>query len=132
MKALLLFALLLVTGCASTRIISEDPGAEIFVDGESVGFGEASVNRIGPPERARVTAKRDGETVGRTEMHRTFTGMTVVWGLCSYYTGFYWGWYYPKSVTIPMQSEAPTARAVKEVRSLWSDPGGSVWMQPLH
>ena len=129
-KPFLLLLAFLLAGCASTRIVSQDSNAEIYLDDRPIGVGEATVGRIGPPRTALVEAKRDGKTVGRAEMRRSFTGMTLVWGLVSYYTGLYWGWYYPESVVIAVQS-ASTGTGTVESRSPWSDPGTSIWMRPL-
>jgi hypothetical protein len=118
-----------LAGCGSTRIVSQDPNAEIFLDDQWIGVGEAHVDRVGPPRHAALEARKGGRTVGKWQMSRSFTGMTVVWGLCSYYTGFYWGWYYPKEVTIPLTAayDAPGPAS----KSPWMEPGESVWMRPL-
>lgn len=131
MRIAALFFGLILAGCGSTRIISEDPTAEIFINNRFIGVGEAEVNRVGPPHRARLEARKGGETVGRQMMHRHFSFMTVVWGFCSYYTGFYWGWYYPNSVIIPLDDVAPVRLRILAVKSPWEDSGKSIWMKPL-
>ncbi|MCD6023097.1 MAG: hypothetical protein K0Q91_13 [Fibrobacteria bacterium] len=123
-----LFAALLATGCASTRVTSQDPEAEIFLDDKPLGVGQATVRRVGPPRQVTLEARRGGKVVGQSEMRRSFTGMTLVWGLFSYYTGLYWGWYFPESVIIPVPQSAAGAA---EFVSPWADPRNSVWMKPL-
>ena len=91
---------ILISGCATTRIISEEPEAEILMDGELLGRGTAEVNSIGPPNTAILETKLNGKKIGYTTMSRSISWMTLVWGACSYYTGLYWGWYYPESVMI--------------------------------
>ncbi len=129
MRGLLLLSVLLFVACGSTRIRSQDPHAEIFMNHQSLGVGEVSIGRVGPPKRAQLEARREGKTVGETELRRSFTGMTVLWGLFSYYTGFYWGWYYPKVVTIPLKSTSENG--APEFKSPWVNPESSIWMQPL-
>ena len=124
-----LLAAIFISGCASTRIVSQDSNAEIFLDDHPLGVGEATVGRVGPPRTVLLEARRDGKTVGQTEMRRSFTGMTIVWGLFSYYTGLYWGWYFPESVTIPVRSAL--VDILPEAKSPWADPRSSVWMRPL-
>ena len=127
----LLATAVLAAGCAKTLITSQDPNSEIYLGDEMIGVGEARVDRVGPPRTVKVEARRSGRTVGSQEMSRSFTFMTVVWGFCSYYTGFYWGWYYPESVLIPVQV-APAGKSGAETKdSPWSNPRESVWMKPI-
>jgi hypothetical protein len=125
-----LCALVLLTGCASTKVVSQDPGADIYLDDRWIGVGEAKVGRVGPPRHATLEARKGGKTVGRADMARSFRFMTVVWGAVSYYTGFYWGWYYPESVMIPVL--APSQAKAIDAVSPWMKPRESVWMKPLN
>ncbi len=136
MRYLFLTAVLLLIGCATTRIVSQDPYAEIFMDEHKVGVGSASVDRVGPYHTAQLEARRGGTIVGSTTMNRSFTFKTLLWGMFSYYTGFYWGWYYPESVEIPLKpSEAGFATGsgatLKSLPSVWTEPRQSIWMRPL-
>lgn len=133
-----LFACLL-GGCATTRITSEDPHAEIYLDDNLIGVGESEVDRVGPPRRAKLEARKGGQVIGKETMARSFTFKTLLWGMFSYYTGFYWGWYYPASVRIPtstppmppMTDSTGAVVAAGKTGSRWSNPRQSVWMQPL-
>ena len=116
-------------GCASTRVTSDDPNAEIYFNDNYLGVGEARIDRVGPPRTSTLEAKKGGKTVGRQTISRSFTFMTVVWGVCSYYTGLYWGWYYPETVRIPVIYKAEIS--AQEIKSLWMEPRESVWMKPL-
>lgn len=128
MRCLLFLISAFFIGCATTKITTEDENAEIFLDDHLMGIGQATVDRVGPPHQGKLEARRDGQIVGAESMSRSFTFKTLLWGLCSYYTGFYWGWYYPESIfihTMVLNSN------VQKVESLWSKPRQSVWMQPL-
>jgi hypothetical protein len=127
----LLFACWLI-GCATTRITSEDPQAEIFLDDHFIGVGETEVERIGPPHRAQLEARKGSHVIGQEPMARSFTFKTLLWGMCSYYTGWYWGWYYPENVRIATtRTDISTAEASRKAESPWSNPHQSIWMQPL-
>jgi hypothetical protein len=116
------------TSCASTRIVSDDPYADIYMDEKWIGKGEASVGSLGPPHTAELIAKRGGKVVGRASMRGRFRCKRVLWGMFSYYTGLYWAWYYPESVTIN-KTHHPDSE--KKQISLWDNPRESVWMKPI-
>jgi hypothetical protein len=128
MRIISILFIALLFGCARTHINSLDPSAEIYMDGKYLGVGEVSVDRVGPPRQAHLEAKKAGQIIGNTSMSRNFTLMTIVWGVCSYYTGFYWGWYYPETVTIATQASYSTS---VNTTNLWINPSRSIWMQPL-
>ena len=128
MKILSVLFACLFFGCATTKIISGDPNAEIYMDDLNIGVGEATVDRVGPYRHVQLEARKGGRVLGKQSMSRSFTFKTVLWGICSYYTGFYWGWYYPESVQIPILA---ADKDTQKSNSLWSDPGQSVWMRPL-
>ena len=126
-----LIAALLLAGCATTRITSQDPNSEIYLNDEMIGVGEANVGRVGPPKTVKLEARKGGRVLGAQLMSRSFSVMTIVWGFCSYYTGFYWGWYYPESVLINV-SEPYRGKDENDKRfSPWSNPRESVWMKPI-
>lgn len=126
---LLLACLLFLAGCGSTKIVSQDTRADIYVDDQWVGRGEGKVSRIGPPNTAQLSAKIDGEVVGSTTMSRSFSFKTVLWAVVSYYTGFYWAWYYPAFIVIPVNNSSYVTKNIR--KSTWSDSSQSIWMQPL-
>jgi len=127
------FVGLLLVACGSTRITSENPRADIYVNSKKVGVGTALLDQVGPPKTVQVTAKIQGQTIGTTEVSRSFRLMTLVWGVCSYYTGFYWGWYYPDYVIIPQNQTYITNQnnSVFVPQSPWQQPRTSIWMQPI-
>ena len=122
----------LLFGCATTRITTEDPYAEIYLDDNLIGVGESEVDRVGPYHRVKLEARKGGQVIGTESMDRSFTFKTFLWGLCSYYTGFYWGWYYPESARISTSISASAMDAdTRKSQSLWSNPSQSIWMHPL-
>ncbi len=120
---------LLLAGCGSTKIISQDARADIYVDDRWIGLGEGKVSRVGPPKTVLLKAKREGEIVGTTTMSRSFSFKTVLWAMVSYYSGFYWAWYYPALIVIPVDLSATGTKIIR--KSAWSDSSQSIWMQPL-
>ncbi len=122
-------AALLFSGCATTRIVSEDPHADIYMNERLIGTGEAEVKSMGPPRTAHLEARRGEKVVGNTSMRRSFRFKTLLWGLCSYYTGLFWGWYYPNDVHIAVRQ---ARQRFEKITSDWDDQEESVWMQPLN
>jgi hypothetical protein len=111
--------------CGTTHISCPDPNAEIYKDDEFLDRGEATISSMGPPNTAVFSARKNGIILGSVHVSRKFTLGTFGWGLISYYTGWYWGWYYPDEITILIRSESDT------LKSPWDDPDESIWMKPI-
>ena len=122
--ALLAFgSVTLLCGCGRTVIMTNNPQARIYVDGQLKGNGVAKITKRGFPRTAHVVIKSNGETVRRS-IEREFTGMTFLLGMISYATGFLWAWEYPESVIIQLPMDHPR----KSKRSGWDKaPAGSNW-----
>jgi hypothetical protein len=90
----------LLVGCTTTRIISTDPQAEIYLDDSYVGSGSGTVKSIGWPHSAKVEARNNGEVLATAEMSRSFTWTTALIACISYGTGLLWAWEYPDQFTI--------------------------------
>ncbi len=111
--------------CGTSVITCDDPNADIYIDDEYIGTGQAEMSSLGPPKTVRVEARRGTAVIGETSMSRKFVFSTVLWGMISYYTGFYWGWYYPDAVYIPLNNHDGN------YQSPWDYPRKSIWMQPI-
>jgi hypothetical protein len=119
-------------GCATTRIQVQDAQADIFMDGQNLGKGTAEISSIGPPHTANIEARKHGKPIGSTQMRRSFTFKTLLWGVFSYYTGFYWGWYYPEQVTIQTERfSGEDSESEPSTANPWVHPETSIWMKPL-
>jgi|JI10StandDraft_1071094.scaffolds.fasta_scaffold110837_3 hypothetical protein len=112
---------LLAAGC--TTHITTHPEARIYVDDELVGTGTAEIGRIGPPREVVIRVEHQGAVVERT-IDRDFEATTVLFGLFSFYTGFYWGWSFPEEVHIDAPEPAHNPWLPKQGgKSPWGGPG---------
>jgi hypothetical protein len=132
MRYLLLFtAVVMLFGCSRTIIRAEDPDAGIYMDDRYLGTGTANIASIGPPNTANIELKIDDEVVGQAFMSRSFNWKTILFGLCSYYTGFYWAWYYPEEQHVSLYSKHRKFKNSGLSESVWTHPENSIWMQPV-
>lgn len=92
-------------GC-HTQIVTNEPNAVIFVDGERVGQGTAEVRRMGLPGSVQVRVEVDGQVQGEQTLKRSFTMATALLGLCTYGTGWFWAWQYPEELYISVEPSA--------------------------
>jgi len=126
----LLLLCLTVVACGTTEIRTGDPTAAIFVDGEHIGDGSASITRTGLPRSSDVTVKRNGQPVATREVSRRFTAVTLLAGLFTAYTGFIWAWQYPDEVVFDLPAARPGAAGWDAV-SAWEKKVPSAWDKPL-
>ena len=120
---------LLLSGCGHMRIQTNQPGAQIYVDGDFVGMGSAKVRSIGPPGESRIRVVYNGIAKERT-VEREFRFSTAIVGLVTYLTGFYWAWQYPEHVMIRLP-DGPSMRHPASNDAWTSGPAGDPWSQPL-
>jgi hypothetical protein len=121
----------LASSClGTTEIVCEDPGAEIYVNKRYEGQGTAKIQRMGTPRDFEIEARKSGRVVAETNVSREFTWNTFFIGLFTYYTGFYWAWYLPRDIYLPVN---PGQGPNKGHHSPWTDPDikePSPWDQP--
>ena len=118
----LVFLLLatLASACGTTTIISPDPYARIWVDGELVGQGQAQVRKRGFPGSATVKVQTEDGTTSQQTISRSFTLTTFALGLVTYYTCMFACWEYPDTVFVRLRGPADEPRSRKVDR--WSLP----------
>lgn len=92
----------LLAGCGTTRIYTNDPNARIYVDGEMVGKGSASVRKRGGPGSSRIVVTAANGRRYTQQMRRKFTYKTLLIGLVTSYVGLLAAWEYPDSIYIPV------------------------------
>ena len=137
MKRLILISSVALIGCASpTRIHYPDPHSEIYVDGELLGIGDAQLSKMGPSRTAKIKIKKNGELVTTKLIAREFTVSSFFIGIVTYYTGFYWAWFYPDEVNIPLVKRSTHVQqengTFQPEPSIWADPSQSIWSQPIY
>lgn len=118
--------LVILSGCAKSVIVTRDPRARIYVDGEFKGIGEAKLTKQGLPHTAQVVVKtRDGRRT-RMTIKREFTWRTAL-GILLYGTGLIWGWEYPDSTIVDL----PEAPPVVDGHARWDrPPDNDPWLKP--
>jgi len=121
--AALALAALLLAGCGTTRIYTNDPNARIYVNGEMVGKGSASVRKRGGPGSSQVIVKTSDGRRYTKQLRRSFTYKTLLIGLVTSYVGLLAAWEYPDSVYIAVAEDE------RRSSSSW-DGNSDVWLQP--
>lgn len=120
---------LALASCGTTRIVANDPGARIYVNGAYVGQGQAEIDRRGPPRRADVSVQTADGRSERTTIKRRFTGTTFLLGFATYMVGWATFWEYPETVHVVLPAPAPGHG--ERPAAGWDQGGdGDVWMRP--
>ena len=123
---LVLLSLWLCTGCGSMMIETNRADAEIYLDGQHIGTGRATVRRMGVPNTSFIRAE-SGDEVVEVEVKRHFTLTTALLMPFSYFSSVLWAWQYPDETLVQFKgSPAPTT-----VRS-WDTADVDLWGQPLY
>jgi hypothetical protein len=125
MRAALILSLVAVTGCGTTYVVTTDPGARVFVDGQMVGKGQGTVTQRGLPGRAQVLVKTDDGRREQTTMSRSFTGTTFLLGLITYGVCWVACWEYPGSVLVDVGGPKLQAASYTTPGAVAQDP----WLQ---
>jgi hypothetical protein len=123
---LILALTLAAAGCGTTYVVTTDPGARVFVDGQMVGKGQGTVNQRGLPGRAQVLVKTDDGRREQTTMSRSFTGTTFLLGLVTYGVCWVACWEYPGSVFVDVGGSRLQQASYNTPATAAQDP----WLQP--
>lgn len=127
MKIYLVFVLILmilVSACGTTQLISNNPDAEIYVNGYLKGKGIAGIQRTGPPSRIKVEARLNGETIGNIDGKRHITILSILVGVYTYGIGFFFTWKYPDMIVIPVRNTENKGWSDENAKSVWDLPPG--------
>lgn len=128
MKALATFLLVtsLMTSCGVTQVTVSRPDVDIYINNVKKGKGSAELKRLGPPQRSKIVAKYEGETVGEALAKRKFNWVTLIIGMHSYGLGFGLAWMYPSSVHVPISMP----EYILDSEAQDNDDTTSRWMKP--
>lgn len=120
---------LALASCGTTRIMTNDPTARIYVNGAFVGQGQAEIDRRGPPRTAEVSVQApDGRSESIT-IKRRFTSSTFMYGLVTYMVGWMSLWEYPETVQVALP--VPAQQQQQQPGASWDQAGGGdAWMSP--
>ncbi|MEI7594846.1 MAG: hypothetical protein WCK02_03800 [Bacteroidota bacterium] len=115
-KSCLLFIItLMLSSCGATIVTCKRTDADIFVDGVCKGKGTVKIKRIGVPHKAQIIAQVNNTEIGSIKASRKFDAVTLLAGLCTYYSGFIWAWRYPSVIEVPVFETFAT-------ESIWLKP----------
>jgi hypothetical protein len=120
---MLLLALILA-GCGTTQVISNDPQARIIVDGVPKGQGIATVTKVGFPGSSQFIAETNDGRKTRQTISRSFAWTTALFGLFTYGICLIACWEYPETVFLYLP---PPPSAQGEVTS---DGTADPWLLP--
>ncbi|BDG02704.1 hypothetical protein [Anaeromyxobacter oryzae] len=124
-------AALLLGGCVTSRVLTDDPDAVIWFDGRPVGKS-GDVWSMGPPHTARVVVVAKDGRRARTLVEREFSWFTFAAGLRTLGVCFVFCWTYPQDVVVPLPPRRPAAGwDVDPGLDPWAEgPEASAWMAP--
>jgi hypothetical protein len=118
MRRALLVLALLAGACGTTRIVSSDPRARLYVDGELRGRGHAEITRRGGPATFAIEARLPDGRRSVTHVSRRFTSTTFVSGLFTYGIGLLAMWELPSEIAVETPGGDPW---LAERDELWLD-----------
>jgi hypothetical protein len=118
-----LLAIVLLTGCGTTQLVSYRSDVDIYVNGRLKGKGQAEITRTGPPQKIHVQAKYHGREVGSVDVRRKIKFLTVLVGIYTYGVGFFFTWRYPEMVIIPVNDFIDKSN-FNSNESIWNIPPG--------
>lgn len=123
---LVLLSLWLCTGCGSMMIETNRADAEIYLDGQHIGTGRATVRRMGVPNTSFVRAE-SGDEIVEVEVKRHFTLTTALLMPFSYFSSVLWAWQYPEETSVHFKgSPEPTTPKA------WDKVDADLWGQPMY
>jgi len=124
MKNLLLLVLLFTLGsCGTTQLVTVSSSADIYVNNEFKGKGQASIKRSGPPQKSHIDVRYHGAQIGEMDIKREVKFSTVIIGLYTYGIRFFLSWRYPEIVIIPTK-EINGNQSFDHNKSIWDLPPG--------
>jgi hypothetical protein len=123
--ALLLLASVLA-GCGTTHLITNEPTARIYVDGELVGRGTGEVRMRGLPGSANVLVLAEDGRRRQASIKRSFSLATFLFGFITYGVCWIACWDYPGAVSVDFPERARPAYTP----TMSGPAAGDPWLQP--
>ena len=85
-------------GCGTSRVITNDPSANIWANGKLIGRGQASIEQRGMSETTLISVQTADGRTQNVLAKRSVTAFTVLTGLVSYGLCFIFCWEYPETI----------------------------------
>jgi hypothetical protein len=114
-----LAAALVLQGCAAAFVQTNEPGADIYVDGRRIRPDGKVPHSVGPPHTARVLViAKDGRRARATVSRRPWLGLAIA--AYGFWPCVLVCWNYPSPTVVLLPP--------REATSSWDDaPGESAW-----
>ena len=116
-------------GCGTTSIITNDKHARIFVDGEMVGRGHGTITKRGVFGDTLVIVKAPDGRSERQQISRSFTALTLLFGIFTYGICLFACWEYPDSVYVELDLLRPSGGSEAAGADPWLMPPAG-WKPP--
>jgi len=110
-------------GCGTSRVVTNDPSANIWANGKLIGRGQASLEQRGMSEETLISVRTDDGRTQNILAKRSMTAFTVLAGLFSYGLCFVFCWEYPDTIFALLP---PAGAAVPAAPAAPVDP----WLSP--
>jgi hypothetical protein len=126
----LLVSVLASAGCGTSRVITNDPTARIFANGQLIGRGQGEITQRGTSESTSILVRSDDGREQVTIVKREVTGFTLLGALFTYGTCLIFCWEYPDTIMALLPARAPAAAPSEPgapVDDPWLNPPASWW-----
>lgn len=125
----------LLAGCGTTQVVTSEPSARVYVDGEMVGRGVGQMRTRGLPISAHVLVRAEDGRREQVTVKRSFTVVSFLLGFITYGVCWLACWEYPSTVSVMLP---PPAGGYAPYPGAALDAGGAPtpaaradrWMQP--
>jgi hypothetical protein len=121
----LLASVLGSAGCGTSRVITNDPTARIFANGQLIGRGQGEITQRGASESTSILVRSDDGREQTTVVKRQVTGFTLLAALFTYGTCLLFCWEYPDTILALLPARAPADRP-----SETGTPAPDPWLDP--
>jgi hypothetical protein len=120
----LALSLLAPFGCGTTQVMTDDPTARIWANGQMIGRGHGELQKRGSWETTSLMVRAEDGRQQVTTVKRSITGLTVVGAIFTYGLCLLFCWEYPDTVWASLPSRQGGFNYAD------GGGGGDPWMTP--
>jgi hypothetical protein len=125
----LLLSVLGSAACGTSQVITNDPTARIFANGQLIGRGHGEITQRGTSESTSIVVRSDDGREQVTYVKRQVTGFTLLAALFTYGTCLIFCWEYPDTILalLPARAAAAPAEPGTPAQDPWLFPPAGWW-----